>query len=301
MSIEDNSPASRSQGHSPRRAPRLAWRCRDRVLRFEGRPLVMGILNVTPDSFSDGSKFFDGSLAVRRGLEMFEQGADIVDVGGESTRPGAEEVPADEEARRVVPVIRALADQGSGLVSADTMKAAVARAALEAGARIINDVSALTHDPDMPRVAAESGAGVVLMHMQGTPRTMQASPRYGDVVAEVKAFLAGRVAAARAAGVARERIAVDPGIGFGKTAEHNLALLANLDALAGPDLPVVAGLSRKSFIGKLTGAAVEDRLAGTLGGAVYCALNGAHVLRVHDVREVLHAVTVALSIAGARS
>jgi dihydropteroate synthase len=274
------------------RDPVLVWRCRDRELRLGERPLLMGIINVTPDSFSDGSRYATARDAVEAGHRMLDAGADILDVGGESTRPGAEAVPADEELRRVIPVIEGLAQlEISGapdarpLISVDTTKAVVARAAIAAGARIINDVSALLHDADMPSVARESGAGVVLMHMRGSPRDMQERPEYGDVVAEVTAHLAGRVEALVAAGIARECLAVDPGIGFGKTLEHNLLLIAGLPGLLRLDRPVLVGASRKSMIGKLTGRPVGERLAGSLAILAYAISRGAHVLRVHDVAE----------------
>jgi dihydropteroate synthase len=275
---------------------RICWKCRSRVLDFAERPLVMGILNVTPDSFSDGGRCADPAAAIARGRQLAAEGADIVDVGGESTRPGAAAVDAAEELRRVVPVVERLAGETQALVSVDTTKAAVARAALRAGASIVNDVSALTQDPDMPAAAAEFGAGVVLMHMQGTPRTMQADPRYEDVVAEVKGYLQGRVAALVRDGMPEESLAVDPGIGFGKSLEHNARLLGGLRALAAVGRPVVVGLSRKSFLGRITGREVDDRLAGSLAGLVFCMLNGAHVLRVHDVKESLDAVRVAATL-----
>lgn len=244
----------------------------------------MGILNVTPDSFSDGGKFLAVETAVAHALQMAADGADIIDVGGESTRPGARPVPAEEETARTVPVIRMLRERTDALISIDTRKAEVARAALAAGADIINDVSALS-DPGMAELAAETGAGVVLMHMQGSPETMQAAPRYGDVTAEVRAFLEERMALAAAQGVAAEQIALDPGIGFGKTDAHNIALLNGIPALAAAGRPVLIGASRKGFIGRLLGREADERLAGSLAAAVYAALRGAHVLRVHDVKE----------------
>jgi dihydropteroate synthase len=265
------------------------------------RPLIMGILNVTPDSFSDGGCFLDGARAAAHGLEMAEAGAAIVDVGGESTRPGADPVPADEERRRVVPVIRALREGCGALVSVDTMKADVAEAALDAGAHIVNDVSALRHDPRMRDVVRRSGAGAVLMHMQGTPRTMQQDPRYADVVEDVRGFLEQRIEALTAWGVPREALALDPGIGFGKTLDHNVALLSNLGALAGAGRPVVVGLSRKSFLGRLTGRDVTGRLAASLAALSFCVLNGAHVIRVHDVRESVDAVNVLTALRRGRA
>ena len=272
----------------------MNWICRDHVFMLQERPLIMGILNVTPDSFSDGGRYYGRTEAVARGRRMLEEGADILDIGGESTRPGAEEVPAEEELRRVIPVIESLADDPGVVISVDTRKAAVAREALRVGARIINDVSALAGDPEMPAVARESGAGVILMHMRGTPRTMQIEPSYDDVVAEVAGYLGSRVETLAArAGLDRQRMAVDPGIGFGKSLEHNLELLANLPAIGAIGAPVVVGLSRKSFLGKLTGRPAEERLAASLAALVFCAWNGAHVLRVHDVKESCDAVTIA--------
>ncbi|MFH0954279.1 MAG: dihydropteroate synthase [Verrucomicrobiota bacterium] len=263
----------------------LRWHCRDRSVELGERTLVMGILNVTPDSFSDGGRFFDGRQAVEHGLRMAQDGADLIDVGGESTRPGSESVSPEEELRRIGPVIEALARETKCLVSVDTRKAGVAEKALALGAHIINDVSALTSDPAMPAVAARHGAGLVLMHMRGEPKTMQADPRYGDVVSEVAAYLGARLADLGRQGLRPEAMAVDPGIGFGKTAEHNVSLLAHLDALAALGRPVVVGVSRKSFLGKITGREVGDRLAGSLGAAAYAVLRGAHVIRVHDVKE----------------
>jgi dihydropteroate synthase len=271
------------------------WTCRDRSLSIGARPLIMGILNVTPDSFSDGGLHFNKEAAVAHGIRMVEEGADIIDVGGESSRPGASEVSADEEMARVIPVILELG-KTAAVVSVDTTKSAVARGAMKAGARIINDVSALTHDPAMADVAREFGAGVLLMHMQGTPRIMQKDPQYEDVVAEVSGYLKTRIDDAIARGVEQETLAVDPGIGFGKTLEHNLELLANLNALDICDRPIVVGLSRKSFLGKITGRAVEERLAGSLAALVCCVLGGAHVLRVHDVKESVDAVKVAMAL-----
>ncbi len=253
----------------------------------------MGILNVTPDSFSDGGRHAGVEAAVRRGLEIAAEGADILDVGGESTRPGAEPVPVGEELARVAPVVEALCRELRGaewpLLSVDTRKAEVAERALAAGARIINDVTALGGDPDMPGVARRYGAGVVLMHMRGDPATMQADPRYGDVVAEVGTWLRERVSALTGQGLGEDTLAVDPGIGFGKTTEHNLQLLAGLGALAEVGRPVVAGLSRKRFLGMVTGQPVEGRLAGSVAGLVYAFLRGAHILRVHDVRASVDA------------
>lgn len=258
---------------------------------------LMGVVNVTPDSFSDGGLYLDPEAAIAHGREMAAAGAEILDVGGESTRPGAEPVAVEEELRRVVPVIQELSD-GDCEVSVDTSKAAVAEAALDAGASIVNDVTALRGDPAMAALCAERGAAVVLMHMRGDPRTMQEDPRYEDVVAEVKSFLAERLEAATAAGVAEERVWLDPGIGFGKTAAHNLELLRRLGELRDLGRPLVIGTSRKSFIGKVDGSAADERLGGTIASSVLAAAEGAEVLRVHDVAEVGQALAVATAILG---
>jgi dihydropteroate synthase len=263
------------------------------------RVAVMGIVNVTPDSFSDGGRFLDPDAAVAQGIALAGQGADVLDVGGESTRPGAAPVPADEELRRVIPVVERLAATTSVPISVDTTKAVVARAAIDAGASVVNDVSAGRLDPDILGVAAEAGAGYVVMHMQGEPRTMQAEPHYDDVVAEVGDFLADRVGAARAAGVPAGAIAADPGIGFGKTVEHNLRLLAGLPAIAERvGVPVMVGASRKTFVGKVlarAGAAsgdlpVDEREEGTLATVVWAVERGASIVRVHDVLPAVRAV-----------
>jgi dihydropteroate synthase len=263
------------------------------------RAAVMGIVNATPDSFSDGGRFLDADAAVAHGIELARQGADVLDVGGESTRPGAAPVPDEEELGRVVPVVERLASVTSVPVSVDTTKAVVAQAALDAGATVVNDVSAGRLDPEILSVTAAAGAGYVAMHMQGEPRTMQADPRYDDVVAEVGDFLAVRVAAARSAGIAEGAIAADPGIGFGKTVEHNLRLLARLPALAARvRVPVMVGASRKSFIGKLlarTGAAsgdlpVDEREEGTLATVVWAVERGASIVRVHEALPAARAI-----------
>ena len=256
----------------------------------------MGILNVTPDSFSDGGRFADTAAAVAAARQMVAEGADIIDVGGESTRPGAAAVDAGDEQRRVVPVIEALAGETDVVISVDTMKAGVAREAMRRGAHIINDVSALTHDAGMVDVAGEWGAGVVLMHMRGDPRTMQSDPQYDDVVEYIRAYLETRIEAVTAAGLKAETLAVDPGIGFGKTALHNVQLIAHLEQFATLGRPVLVGLSRKRFLGMLTGAPVEARGAASLAGLACSVLNGAHVMRVHDVAEAAQAVRVAAAI-----
>ena len=258
---------------------------------------LMGVVNVTPDSFSDGGLYLDPEAAIAHGRELAAAGAEVLDVGGESTRPGAEEVGAEEELRRVVPVIQGLAATGCR-ISVDTSKARVAAAALDAGAEIVNDVTALRGDPAMASLCAERGATVVLMHMRGDPRTMQDDPRYDDVVAEVEAFLAERLGAVVAAGIAAERVWLDPGIGFGKTAAHNMELLRRLAELREIGRPLVVGTSRKSFIGRVDGSAAGERLGGTIASSVLAAAEGAEVLRVHDVAEVRQALAVAAAILG---
>jgi dihydropteroate synthase len=258
---------------------------------------LMGVVNVTPDSFSDGGLFLEPEAAFQHGAQLARDGAEILDVGGESTRPGAEEVSPAEEVARTEPVIADLAGLGH-TVSIDTSKLAVARVALDAGAGIVNDVTALRGDPEIGELCADRGAGIILMHMRGTPRTMQASPSYDDVVDDVKAFLAERTEAALAAGVAEERIWLDPGIGFGKTLAHNLELLRRLGELRELGRPLVVGTSRKSFIGKIDGSGVEDRIGGTIASSVLAAAEGADVLRVHDVAEAAQASKVAAAVLG---
>jgi dihydropteroate synthase len=255
-------------------------------------PLVMGVVNVTPDSFSDGGAFLDPQRAIAHGRTLAAQGAAILDVGGESTRPGAEPVGAEEELRRVVPVVAGLVGTGAR-VSIDTSKAAVAAAALDAGADIVNDVTALRGDGDMAALVADRGVDVCLMHMHGEPRTMQRNPSYGDVVDEVKAFLAQRLEAALAAGVAEERVWLDPGIGFGKTVEHNLELLRRLDEIVALARPVVIGTSRKAFLGKITGREPLERVPATVAANVIALVRGASIFRVHDVAEAHDALRVA--------
>jgi dihydropteroate synthase len=257
----------------------------------------MGVINVTPDSFSDGGLYLDPERATAHGEELVRDGAEILDVGGESTRPGAEEVSVEEELRRVEPVVEGLAG-GEAVVSIDTSKAAVAEAALDAGAEIVNDVTALRGDPEIAALCAERGAGLVLMHMQGTPRTMQENPVYDDVVDDVKAFLVERMQVAVGAGVDEGRIWLDPGIGFGKTLEHNMELLGRLGELRELGRPLVVGTSRKSFIGKMDGSLASERLGGTIASSVLAAAEGADVLRVHDVAEVGQALRVAGAILG---
>jgi dihydropteroate synthase len=250
----------------------------------------MGVVNVTPDSFSDGGAFEDPAAAVAHGRRLAAEGAAILDIGGESTRPGADPVPVEEELRRVIPVVEGLA---GARISIDTMKLAVAKAAVEAGASYVNDVTAFRNDPDLAGFVADRGLDCCLMHMLGEPRTMQADPRYDDVVDDVKAFLGQRMDFAIRAGVAEDRIQLDPGIGFGKTLEHNLELLRRLDELTELGRPLVIGTSRKSFLGKLTGRDVTERVPGTIATCVLALERGASVFRVHDVAEVADALKVA--------
>jgi dihydropteroate synthase len=254
------------------------------------RPRVMGILNVTPDSFADGGRHLDPAHALAHARQMIEDGAAIIDVGGESTRPGAKPVSEADELERVIPLVAALSAEGA-LVSIDTMKPAVMDAAIAAGASMVNDVRALRTRGALETVAA-SGAAVCLMHMRGEPRTMQADPHYEDVVREVRDFLVERALTCEAAGIARDRIAIDPGFGFGKTSAHNLELLRSLSVLTQTGYPVVAGLSRKSTIGRITGRDVEDRLAGSIAAALAAVARGVAIVRVHDVRETVDALNV---------
>jgi dihydropteroate synthase len=274
------------------------WRLRTRTLTVGKLPLLMGIINVTPDSFSDGGRFLDPAAAVEHGLQLAAAGADLLDVGGESTRPGAAPVDAKEELRRVLPVVTSLCEQTSVPVSIDTCKSVVAGEALAAGAEIINDVSAMTADADMLAVTAQSGCAVCLMHMRGTPRTMQDDPVYQDVVEEVLAHLRQRRDALVAAGIERDRIAVDPGIGFGKNLEHNLALLANIRRFHALGCTVLVGPSRKRFLGEVLGDMSADRTAGTIGVALALAQQGVQVLRVHDVRAVRAALLLLAAVGG---
>lgn len=266
-----------------------------RNYRFD-RAWLMGIVNVTPDSFYDGGAFRDPERAVEYGLQLAEDGADIIDVGGESTRPGSDPVTAEEESRRVVPVVAGLRAKTKTLISVDTMKPDVAAAALDAGADIINDISSFRLDPRILDLAARKEAGFILMHMQGTPKTMQAHPHYDDVIGEIRSFLSQKIEVARAYGLRREHLIIDPGIGFGKRLEDNLALLNGLEAFFELDRPILVGVSRKSFIGKILNAPPEDRLEGTIAASVVSLVRGAHILRVHDVRAVKRAVLVAEAI-----
>lgn len=261
-------------------------------------PVVMGILNVTPDSFSDGGRFSGFSRAIEHAMAMIEAGAGIIDVGGESTRPGAQAVGESDEIRRVVPIVESLAALTSVPISVDTSKAGVIRAALRAGAAMINDVRAL-RDEGVLEAAAEGSSAICLMHMQGEPRTMQADPHYDDVVVEVRDFLQERVGACESAGIARDRIVIDPGIGFGKRIEHNLRLLAALPELAELRLPILIGVSRKSMLGTLLDRPVEQRLAGGLAVTAAAVLAGASIVRVHDVAETVDAVKIATALKAA--
>ncbi len=306
------------------------WRLRTRLLRFGKRPLVMGIVNVTPDSFSDGGMFarhnarldgasggdqtiggaaprggpfsdrVDHQAAIDYGLKLVAEGADLLDIGGESTRPGAEPVSAHEELRRVLPVVAGLCQQAGVPVSIDTYKAVVAREAIAAGAEVINDITGLTADREMIPLAADSGCGICVMHMQGTPQTMQIAPTYSDVLAEVLDFLAARRDQLLSAGIAQDRIAVDPGIGFGKTCQHNLTLLSNAWRFHELGCPVLFGPSRKRFIGEVLGDMTADRTAGTIGVALALAQQGVQVLRVHDVAAVSQALRLWEAAGGAK-
>jgi dihydropteroate synthase len=269
------------------------WKIAGRTVDLSAGAMIMGVLNVTPDSFSDGGEFFTSEKAVEQGELMATEGARIIDVGGESTRPGAEAISAEGELARVLPVIEQLREKTSAFISIDTSKAAVARQALDAGASIINDVTGGRADPQMMALAAESGAGFIVMHMQGTPRTMQAAPHYEDVVHEVADFFRQQYERALECGIESMAIAFDPGIGFGKTVEHNLALLANLSRLRIRDRPLVVGVSRKSSLGKMIGSNVmADRLAPTIAFTAMLCERGANVLRVHDVKDNVAALRV---------
>ncbi|TAJ07134.1 MAG: dihydropteroate synthase [Nitrospirae bacterium] len=273
-------------------------KAREYFLPLQRRVHLMGILNVTPDSFSDGGRFLAPDAAVAHVLDMVEAGADMIDIGAESTRPGAEPVDEPEEIRRLIPVVREVCRRITVPVSVDTSKASVARLALEAGAAIINDISALRNDSRMGTVVAESGAGLVLMHRQGTPLTMQQAPAYHDVVAEVRQFLADRVRTALECGISPAQIMLDPGIGFGKNLQHNLTLLARMSELVSLGYPVLVGVSRKAFIGQLLGRPIEQRVMGTAAASTMAILGGARVVRVHDVGEIRDVVTMVDAIRG---
>ncbi len=266
------------------------------IFKNKNRILVMGVLNVTPDSFSDGGTFFDTSKAVERCFEMVHEGADIIDIGGESSRPGSDPVSAEEELRRVLPVLEAVVAHCPVPISVDTRKAAVAEAALAAGAAIINDITALSGDDSLAAVVARHEAGLILMHMRGTPATMQANTDYDNLIGEIKAALGNAVGKAERAGVKPDRIMIDPGIGFGKDVQGNLDVLKSLREFADLGKPIMVGASRKSFIGKLTGAPVEDRESGSLAAAVTAVLNGASAVRVHNVAATRQAVDIAIKL-----
>ncbi len=276
----------------------MQWQCRDRILMLSDKPLIMGILNVTPDSFSDGGQYFTKEDAVSRVSEMIREGADIIDIGGESSRPGALLVPEEEEAKRVLPVIEEISKKlPDVIISVDTRKSNIAYKALEAGAHIINDISALRFDEKMLEVVKKYSAGVILMHMKGEPATMQNNPVYNDVLAEIKQFFDERISFCTKGGIQRGNIAIDPGIGFGKTTLHNLKLIANLNTFTDFKLPIVMGLSRKRFIGELTERTIPaERLYGTIAGNLFAYLKGANIIRVHDVKAVCEAVKVFYAI-----
>lgn len=280
----------------------LTRQATDRLIGFPDRPLMMGVVNVTPDSFSDGGRYLDPEAAVAHALRLVEEGADLLDIGAESTRPGADPVDEAEERRRAIPVVAAVAKSVTVPISIDTSKASVAEAALDAGAVLVNDVTALRGDPAMVEVIARTGAGIVLMHMSGTPRTMQQNPCYEDVVGEVVAFFEERIRFAMSRGVVQKQIVLDPGIGFGKLLEHNLTLLAQLDRFTGLGCPLLVGVSRKAFLGQLVDRPVQERQWATAAAVAMAVERGAGILRVHDVRamrEVMQ-VTMAISQATAR-
>lgn len=278
----------------------MLWQCRGRAFELADRALVMGVVNVTPDSFSDGGRYAAPDAALAHARRLLDEGADLLDLGAESTRPGAQPVPPDEQWRRLAPVLEPLARETHACLSVDTASAAVAERALAAGAHVVNDVTALG-DPAMAGVVARTGAGLVLMHMRGTPADMQRDPRYDDAAGEVAAHLATRLAAACAAGVERTRVALDPGIGFGKSVRHNLELLARLETLAGLERPILVGVSRKSFLGHLVDRPVDQRLEGGLAAAAIAVFLGARVVRTHDVAATVQAVRVATALRAARA
>jgi dihydropteroate synthase len=267
-------------------------RCREEDLRLGERTVVMGVLNVTPDSFSDGGFFFQQTKAIEHGLRMAEEGADIIDIGGESSRPGSDAVSLDEELRRVIPVIEGLASRLEIPISVDTYKAEVAEQAIEAGAQMINDISGLTFDPRMPAVAARYDTPLIIMHIKGTPKTMQEAPCYDDVMGEIIASLRAGIERAERAGVDPHQMVVDPGIGFGKRIQDNLVILNHLDELAILERPILIGTSRKSFIGAVLDQEVDQRMIGTLATVAVCALKGAHIVRVHDVAPIRQATAM---------
>jgi dihydropteroate synthase len=269
---------------------------KDRLIEFSDHPLMMGVVNVTPDSFFDGGRYFDAAAAVAHALRLVEEGADLLDIGAESTRPGADVVDEAEECRRVIPVVTAVAKAVTIPVSIDTSKAAVARAALDAGASLVNDVTALRGDSAMADLIAKTGAGIVLMHMHGTPRTMQQAPRYDDVVVEISDFFEERISFATAHGIARRQIILDPGIGFGKLLGHNLTVLARLSQFLQFDRPLMVGVSQKSFLGELVNRSVQERQWATAAAVAMAVDRGAGIIRVHDVRAMKDVVQVAAAI-----
>jgi dihydropteroate synthase len=277
----------------------MRWQCRDRAFDLTDHTLVMGVVNITPDSFSDGGRFFAPEAAVAHARQLVGEGADLLDLGAESTRPGSSPVSADEQWRRLEPVIERLRAESNACLSVDTSNASVAERALEAGVQVVNDVTALG-DPAMAGVVAGAGAGLVLMHMRGRPADMQRDPRYQDVAGEVTEYLAARFASARAAGIGRDRVALDPGIGFGKTEGHSLELLARLEAVVALGRPVLVGVSRKSFIGRLLDLPVDQRLEGSLAAAAVAVFLGARIVRAHDVAATVRAVRVAEALREAR-
>jgi len=278
--------------------PLRNWKVGNQIFKLRGEAELMGIVNVTPDSFSDGGEFLDASQAVEHALQLESDGALILDIGGESTRPGAKPVLVEEELKRVLPVIRQLRDQTRCVISIDTTKSQVAREALQAGADVVNDISGLTFDSEMPTVCAETKCGVIAMHIRGTPQTMQDNPTYDDVVQDVKDFLSQRIIALTDAGIEEERLMLDPGIGFGKTATHNLELMQHLDQLRELKRPLLVGHSRKRFLKKILGREVEERTAGTIGVSLALRFLGADLIRVHDVRAVKDALTACKTLLG---
>jgi dihydropteroate synthase len=277
----------------------MIWQCRGRAFDLADRTLVMGIVNITPDSFSDGGRFFTPEAALGHARRLLAEGAEVLDLGAESTRPGAGPVPADEQWRRLSPVLETLARETDACLSVDTASASVAERALAAGAQVVNDVTALG-DPAMAGVVARAGAGLVLMHMRGAPADMQRDPRYQDAAGEVAAHLAARLDDARAAGIERDRVALDPGIGFGKTVQHSLELLARIETLTALGRPVLVGVSRKSFVGHLLDLPVDQRLEGSLAAAAVAVFLGARIVRTHDVAATVRAVRVAGALRAAR-
>ena len=275
---------------------RLTWQVNDRLIEFPARPLIMGVVNVTPDSFFDGGRYLDAEAAVAHAIRLVEEGADLLDIGAESTRPGADVVSEAEECRRAIPVVTAVAKAVTIPISIDTSKATVAQAALEAGAVLVNDVTALRGDPAMVDVVARTGAGIVLMHMPGTPRTMQQDPRYDDVVGEISGFFEERIRFAMAHGIVRRQIILDPGIGFGKLLGHNLTLLAQLRRFMQFECPVLVGVSQKAFLGQLVDRPVQERQWATAAAVAMAVDRGAGILRVHDVRGMKDVVQVAAAI-----